>query len=158
DVRRSASVVAGRGVWTAFDRRRLTHMVIKRMSLPRRTFLRGAGAALALPLLNAMVPALTAMSKTAAAPAPRLGFVYVPNGVQLVNFLPKVEGPAFDVTPILSPLAAFRDRLVVVSGLSNAQADALDQGSGPHTRGQSVWLNGVRTKRTDGPDIQQGKT
>jgi hypothetical protein len=133
-------------------------MIVTKLSLPRRTFLRGLGASLGLPLLEAMVPAFTAVARTAAKGVPRLAFFYVPNGIQLVNFHPKTEGRNFDVTPILGPLAAYRDRMVVVSGLANSTADPLDVGSGSHARASAVWLNGVRPKRTEGADFQAGTT
>jgi len=69
------------------------------MALPRRTFLRGVGATLALPFLDAMTPALAALARPAQAPTQRLGFVYVPNGIQLQNYLPPAEGTSFGITP-----------------------------------------------------------
>ena len=110
-------------------------MTITKMALPRRTLLRGLGAAVSLPFLDAMVPALTARAAT---PPSRLGFIYTPNGVQQINFFPKDTATGLEITPILSPLLAFRDRMVVVSGLANHQADALDAGAGPHPRAQST--------------------
>jgi hypothetical protein len=133
-------------------------MIVTKMSLPRRTFLRGLGSTLGLPLLEAMVPAFTALAQTAAKPVRRLAFFYVPNGIQLVNWHPKSEGANFEITPILSPLERVRDQIVVVSGLANSQADPLDVGSGSHARAAGVWLNGVRPKRTESADIQAGIT
>ena len=133
-------------------------MIITRTTLPRRTFLRGAGAALALPLLDAMAPALSALGRTAAAPPVRLGFVFVPNGLILREFLPQTAGRGFDLPRILAPLAPFRDHLTVVSGLANAAGDALDASSGPHSRGSGCWLSGRRARRTEGADIEAGKT
>ena len=133
-------------------------MIITRTALPRRTFLRGAGAALALPLLDAMVPALTALGRTAAAPPVRLGFVFVPNGLILREFLPQTAGRGFDLPRILAPLAPWRDHLTIVSGLANAAGDALDASSGPHSRGSGCWLSGMRARRTEGADIEAGKT
>src|SRR2546428_11869620 len=103
-------------------------MFISRTHLPRRTILRGLGAALALPLLDGMVPALTALSKTAAAPTRRLGIVYVPNGMVMKNWTPKVEGASFELPPILQPLAGFRDRLIVMTGLHNKGVDQVHDG------------------------------
>src|SRR5688572_4678471 len=104
-------------------------MIITKVALPRRTILRGVGAAISLPLLDAMVPALSPVVKTAANPVRRLGFVYSPNGQSMnksVNYwTPKGEGTAFEFSQILSPLEPFRDRLTVVSGLRQLQADAL---------------------------------
>ena len=93
-------------------------MIITKMALPRRTFLRGIGATLALPLLDAMVPALSAMSRTAATPVHRLGFLYLPNGVAMnhtgINYWkPAGEGGDFELSPILAPLAAYREQMVV---------------------------------------------
>ena len=82
-------------------------MMIHKLFLPRRTFLRGAGATLALPLLDAMVPAATALAKTAAAPVPRVGFIYVPNGQALVNWIPDKAGTDFEFKPIHKPLEAY---------------------------------------------------
>ena len=137
-------------------------MFVSKVALPRRTFLRGVGATLALPLLDAMVPALTAQSRTAARPLRRLGFVYMPNGVARnfsgINYwTPLGEGTAFEFSQILKPLEPFRDRMVVVSGLAQHQADAHDDGAnGDHTRGTSSWLTGVHPKRTEGADIRNG--
>src|SRR4029450_12521264 len=98
-------------------------VIVTRMELPRRTFLRGGGATLALPLLDAMVPALTALNQTPARPVRRLGFVYLANGVAMndaVNYWkPKGDGTAFELSPILEPLGPFRKQLVVVSGLTH---------------------------------------
>src|SRR6187431_1430563 len=101
-------------------------MFITRKALPRRTFLRGVGATLGLPLLDAMVPALSALAQTPANPVKRLGFVYLPNGVARnftgINYwTPAGEGTGFELSPILSPLKAFRDRTVIVSGLAQHQ-------------------------------------
>src|SRR5687768_4425884 len=137
-------------------------MFVSKLALPRRTFLRGIGATLALPLLDAMVPALTAQSRSAARPLRRLGFVYMPNGVARnftgINYwTPLGEGSSFEFSPILKPLEPFRDRMVVVSGLAQHQADAHDDGAnGDHTRGTSSWLTGVHPKRTEGADIRNG--
>jgi hypothetical protein len=137
-------------------------MIITKKALPRRTFLRGVGATLALPLLDAMVPALSAVSATAARPPRRLGFIYLPNGVSMnfkgVNYwTPSREGTDFELSPILSPLAAFRSQMLVVSGLTHHQADVLEDGAnGDHTRGTSTWLTGVHPKHTEGADVQNG--
>jgi hypothetical protein len=130
-------------------------MFITKMSLPRRTFLRGMGATIAVPLLDAMVPALSA----AAAPVPRMGFFYVPNGMYLPNFHPAgAGGTGFAFTPTLKPLEPFRKDLVVVSGLSNLNLISSKEGGGAHSRPHAGWLNGVLPKRTEGSDITAGKT
>ena len=132
-------------------------MIITKHALARRTFLRGMGVTVALPLLDAMVPALTAQAKSAAAPVKRLGFYYVPNGFQMANFLPK--GDALEISSILAPMAAFQDQMVLVSGLANSQADhSAEEQTGAHTRAHMTWLTGVRPKRTEGADIRGGIT
>ena len=93
-------------------------MIISKKAIPRRTILRGIGATLALPLLDGMIPALTAASKTVAKPINRFGVVYVPNGMIMPNWTPAADGAAFDFTPTLSALAPFREQLIVVSGLN----------------------------------------
>src|SRR5215469_17681531 len=98
-------------------------MFLTRKHLPRRTFLRGMGAAVALPLLDAMLPAQTPLSKTAAKPLPRLGFVYVPHGAIMDRWTPKTEGADFEMTPILKPLEPHRQYTNVVSGLHHKAAD-----------------------------------
>lgn len=131
-------------------------MIITKMALPRRTFLRGLGAVVALPVLDAMVPALSA-AQTAARPAvPRLGFVYAPNGSFLPNFFPQQVGRHFELTPVLKPLESVRDRIVVVSGLANKGAENLSEGGGVHTRIGAAWLSGTRPKKTEGTDIEAG--
>src|SRR6185295_11590368 len=92
-------------------------MFITKMSLPRRTFLRGMGITVALPLLEAMVPALTATARTAANPIRRFGAVYVPHGKILDQWTPAGDGANFDFTPILKPLEPFREHVCVVTGL-----------------------------------------
>src|SRR6476660_1241401 len=98
-------------------------MFITKKHLSRRTFLHAAGATLALPFLDSMVPALTAQTRTAAAANPRLGFVYVPHGAIMDRWTPKTEGTGFEFTPILEPLEPFRDRLNIISGLGHQAAD-----------------------------------
>ena len=88
-------------------------MLITKKHLPRRTFLRGMGVTLALPLLDSMIPAQTVIRKTAAAPSPRLGFVYVPHGAIMDKWTPTTEGAGFEFSPILKPLEPFRDRLPI---------------------------------------------
>ena len=125
-------------------------MFITKLSIPRRTFLRGIGATLALPLLDAMVPALTATAKTAANPVKRFGAVYMPNGVTMAAWTPKATGAAFELTPILQPMAPFRDRMLVVSGLNGA-------GGFGHTGASTDFLTGVKveTGAVAGPSIDQ---
>jgi hypothetical protein len=132
-------------------------MFITRKHLPRRTFLRGVGATLALPLLDGMVPALSALRNTAAKPATRLGIVYVPNGIFMRQWTPEGDGTALQLTPTLEPLARFKDRLILLSGLSNKQGDALPgEGAGDHARAAGAYLTGVHPKKTEGADIRAG--
>jgi len=92
-------------------------MIISKKAIPRRTVLRGMGSMLALPLLDAMVPALSAMQRTAARPTSRFGVMYVPNGMIMKNYLPLTDGAGYELTPTLSALAPFREQVLVVSGL-----------------------------------------
>jgi hypothetical protein len=137
-------------------------MFVTKMSLPRRTFLRGMGTALALPLLDAMVPALSALAATPAKPVRRLGFVYLPNGVSMnfkgINYWKPIgEGVNFQFSQILTPFSAFRDQMIVVSGTNQHQADVLKDGAnGDHTRGTSTWLTGIHPRHTEGADVQNG--
>ena len=136
-------------------------MMITRKALPRRTFIRGLGVALGLPMLDAMVPAMSALAQTPASGTRRLGFVYMPNGVaknsSIDYWTPSSEGKKFATSQILAPLEPFRDRMLVISGLDQNQAEAGDDGaSGDHTRGTSSWLTGVYPKRTEGADVRNG--
>lgn len=133
-------------------------MIVTKRALPRRTFLRGAGATLALPLLDAMVPAMSAIGKTPAAPKSRLSFIYVPNGAVMNRWTPADSGRAFSFTPTLLPLEPFRDQTLVVSNLAQMQANSFDDGAGDHSRGTAAWLSGVHAKRTEGADVQLGIT
>ena len=132
-------------------------MIITRKTLPRRTVLRGLGAALALPLLDAMTPPLAGLVGRAATPVRRLGWVYIPNGMSMGAWTPPADGP-LELSPTLSPLAPFRDRMVVLSGLAQGQAEALGDGNGEHTRATATWLNGVHPKETEGADVRAGMT
>ena len=133
-------------------------MMITKMSLPRRTFLRGVGATLALPLLDAMVPAGTALAGTAAKPSPRLGFIYIPNGANMAAWTPPGDGGSLELSRSLQPLANVRDQVVIPTGLDHRQAEAWGDGNGEHSRASAVWLNGVHPKRTEGADVRAGTT
>jgi Protein of unknown function (DUF1552) len=132
---------------------------VTKKHLPRRTFLRGAGVTLSLPLLESMVPALTALAQTAAAPRLRLGFSFMPHGAVMANWTPATEG-ALELSPILSPLEPYKNQVVVLSNLAHAMAGPQGPGDngGDHTRCPAVFLNGVHPKRTDGADIHAGTT
>src|SRR5580658_10215436 len=129
-------------------------MFITKKHLPRRTFLRAAGVTLALPLLDSMLPAQTALSKTAAKPSPRLGFVYVPHGAVMDKWTPATEGAGFEFSPILKPLEPFREQLNIVSGFGHRAADT----TAVHSLSPTTWLSGVRPKPTQGVDAYAGVT
>ena len=129
-------------------------MFVTKKHLPRRTFLKGVGVSLALPLLDSMIPARTLLAQTAGKPLPRLGFVYVPHGAIMDKWTPATEGAGFEFTPILKPLEPFRDRLNVVSGLGHRAADT----TAVHSLSPTTWLSGVRPKATQGVDAFAGVT
>jgi hypothetical protein len=129
-------------------------MIITRMALPRRTFLHGIGAALALPLLDAMVPAMSAMAQTAASPVRRLGFVYIPMGMNAAAWTPKAEGLVSELSPSLGPLMPFLDQVTVVTNLEIRNAYT----TGNHASANCAFLSCARAKRTEGTDYQLGTT
>ena len=132
-------------------------MIISKNTLARRTVLRGVGAALALPMLDAMVPALSGISGRAAEPVRRVGWVYSPNGRAMDAWMPAAP-ESLELSTTLSPLASYREQTVVVSGLAQGQAEALGDGNGEHTRATATWLNGVHPRETEGADVRAGKT
>jgi hypothetical protein len=128
-------------------------MVISRKSIHRRAFLRGTGAALALPMVDAMTPAFA----TATSRPVRMAFIEVPNGIMMDKFTPATEGAGFELTPILEPLAPFRDRMLVLSGLDQQQCAGLSfEVAGDHPRACTAWLTGVHAKMTAGADLHAG--
>jgi hypothetical protein len=129
-------------------------MIIQKMAVPRRSFLRGVGVTVALPLLDAMIPALSA----APVSPRRLGFVYIPNGAVMAKWQPKVAGPLSDLPSTLSPLAPFKDQLVIPIGLNQKQAESFGDGNGDHSRAGSTYLSGVHPKHTEGADVKNGTT
>jgi hypothetical protein len=124
-------------------------MIVVKKALSRRTVLRGMGATVALPLLDAMVPALTAQVNTPAKGVRRLGVVYHPNGVIYENWLPKGVGRDFEFSRTLAPLEPFRNQLIVITNLSSQQAEALGDGGGDHSRASGTYLTGVHVKKSD---------
>jgi hypothetical protein len=128
-------------------------MIITGAHLPRRTILRGVGASIALPFLDAMVPPLAATRASAAQPVKRLGIVYLPMGMNMAKYTPLSEG-ALELSPVLSPLESFRDRTLVISGLDSKEADARD--GGVHPRCQTTWATGVKARATEGVDLRAG--
>ncbi len=130
-------------------------MIISRKHLSRRTLLRGAGAAIGLPLLDAMIPALGWAEGASRVPPLRLCFVYVPNGMVMANWTPATTGKNFAFTPILKPLERFREQTLVLSGLMCHNANALGDGPGDHARASASFLTGAHP-RESGSDIHAG--
>lgn len=135
-------------------------MIITGKHLHRRTVLRGLGAAVALPMLDAMRPALARAQSAAAGAAGarpmRLAFTYVPNGVTMKDWTPAAMGKGFELPRILAPLAAHRDDTLVLTGLAAKNAYALGDGPGDHARAAAAYLTGVHPRKTAGADIQNG--
>jgi hypothetical protein len=123
--------------------------------LKRRTFLKGAGTVIALPLLDAMVPAGSLLGESRKAPV-RLAFVYVPNGIVMKDWTPETAGKGFEFKRILKPLEPHRDHIFVLSGLDDHNGNALGDGPGDHARAGAAYLTGVHCKKTAGADIQNG--
>jgi hypothetical protein len=122
-------------------------MFITRKHLSRRTMLKAAGVSVALPLLDAMVPAATALAKTAAAARPRMAFVYFPHGAVMDQWTPKKEGADFDLPPILAPLKPFQNQLTIVSGLENKSAIAAPV----HAVTPGTWLSCIPPRISHDP-------
>jgi hypothetical protein len=110
------------------------------------------GTAVALPMLDAMVPAFASAATTA--PVLRLGFIYIANGVIQNQWTPATTGAGFELPPILQPLAGVRDQISILSGLSHLQADTFGDGTGDHPRASAVWLTGVHAYDRTRPDVE----
>jgi hypothetical protein len=124
--------------------------------IPRRTFLRGVGTAMALPLLEAMMP-LSALAQSASKIRPiRMAFISVPNGIHMPAWTPAADGPNFALPSILEPLQNVRDSIMLLTGLTQEKAEALGDGPGDHARAASVWLTGCHPVKTSGADIKVG--
>ena len=130
-------------------------MIVTRRHLPRRSFLKGMGAVIALPMLDAMTPAFAASARLQARPL-RLGFTYVPNGITMAEWTPKAAGEAFELSRVMKPLAPFRKDMLVLSGLGHRNGNALGDGPGDHARAAASYLTGVHPRKTAGADIQNG--
>jgi len=130
-------------------------MFITKKHLSRRTFLRGAGVGVGLPLLQAMIPAAVAEELTAARPQPRYGFVYTPHGVILKHWVPETVGRDFALQTILSPLEPFRDQLTILSNLAMRPDNVAGSG---HATSNSTFLSGAFAKDTRGADVEAGTT
>ena len=132
-------------------------MIVSRKAIPRRTILRGLGTTLALPFLDAMVPALARAQSAAAKPATRLSIVYLPNGIMMDKWTPATEGAGYKLTPILEPLAPFKDRMLVLTGLAHNSGRALaGENTGDHARAGASYLSGVHPRKTEGADTAAG--
>jgi len=128
-------------------------MIITKKALPRRTFLRGMGATVALPLLDAMIPSMTALAKTPAAPVRRLGFIYMPMGCDLSRWTPAGEGRLTELSPALQSLASVVDQLTVISNLELKNAYP-----GTHATSNAAFLSAAKAKWTESTDYYLGTT
>ncbi len=131
-------------------------MIVTRKAVPRRTILRGLGATLALPLLDSMVPALTATAQTPARGPLRFGVVYVPNGMVMQEWTPAQEGAGFSFPAAMKPLEPFREKLTVLSGLANNPPPAAATGAGVHARASTRFLTNIPPKRSDTSAVEAG--
>ena len=129
----------------------------QRLPLHRRTFLKGVGATLGLPLLEAMLPASGFAAQSAGAPK-RMAFVFVPNGVIVPEWTVKGEGADWQLSPTLEPLAKVKDRVCVVDGLMQDNARAKGDGPGDHARSSAAFLTGAHPVKTSGVDIKVGQS
>jgi hypothetical protein len=127
---------------------------MKNWQIPRRSFLKGVGTAMALPLLESMAPVARA---AVIQPAPRrMAFVYVPNGANMADWTPKELGENFELPAILQPLEKVRSEVSVLSGLTHDKGRANGDGAGDHARASSTFLTGCQPRKTDGADIKVG--
>ncbi|HXR91606.1 MAG TPA: DUF1552 domain-containing protein, partial [Steroidobacteraceae bacterium] len=122
---------------------------ITRKYISRRTVLRGAGAAIALPLLDAMIPASTVLAQTAAKPTVKLAFLYFPHGAIMEHWTPEKEGKDFELTSILEPLKPYKDQLTIVSGLGNRPGES----QAVHAIVPATWLSCVHPKQGQDPNM-----
>ena len=129
-------------------------MFITRKNLSRRTLLKGLGAAVALPMLDAMIPAFAAPGSSAA--ARRMAFIYVPNGIIMPQLTPETAGAGFQMTRILEPIAPWREDWMVLSGLTLNGGRALGDGAGDHARAAGSFLTSAHPVKTAGADIKAG--
>jgi hypothetical protein len=129
-------------------------MVITKLTLPRRTFLRGVGATIALPLLDAMVPAM----KAATPSVPRFAPIYIGNGANMFEWTPATDGVGFELSPTLKPLEAFRNRTTVLTGLDNYPATDQGDVGGQHPRAAPAFMSCIHPKATEGADVRAGTT
>ena len=139
-------------------------MIISNLSLPRRTFLRGLGATVALPFLDSMLPAFSPLTRAAGSPPIRLGYVYTPNGIigacdkspRPFMWTPRTVGANFAFSPTMKALEPFREHVNVFSGLAQVTGRALGDGPGDHARATATFLTGVHPYKTGGADFKLG--
>jgi hypothetical protein len=129
-------------------------VILTGKAVPRRSFLRGMGATLGLPLLDAMIPAGTALAATSAAPVRRLGFVYIPMGATINRWTPSATGRITELSPSLSSLTPFLDHLTVITNLELKNGYS----AGNHATANSAFLSAAKAKMTEGTDYQLGTT
>ncbi|GIT23839.1 MAG: hypothetical protein CM1200mP40_35210 [Gammaproteobacteria bacterium] len=122
-------------------------MIITKKAIPRRALLRGLGAAVALPMLDAMIPA---MARTAPKSVRRLGIIYVPNGMRMDHWTPSTVGSGFEFPTVLKPMEPFREKIQILSGLHGVD------GEGPHARASTRFLTGVASTRDNGANLRAG--
>ena len=132
----------------------------KSWQIPRRTFLKGVGTAIALPMLEAMTPAARALGAIEPAKANafprRMAFVYIPNGANMADWTPKAAGPDFELPYILEPLKALQPEFQILSGLALDKARPHGDGAGDHARASATFLTGCQARKTAGADIKAG--
>ena len=134
-------------------------MIARKKSLSRRTFLRGVGATMALPLLDSMVPAFAATRNTAANPVTRFGAIYIPHGAVMPDWNPKTVGTDYEMSPTIKTLEKFRDDVLVITNLENTPALVrAGEPLGGHANIMGAWLSGVHAKPTEGADVLAGVT
>ena len=131
-------------------------MLIPSKPIDRRTLLRGVGVTMSLPLLEGMTGMTSWAQDSVPKPPNRMAFLYVPNGKNMADWTPKTPGTDFELTPILEPLSAVKNKLLVVSGLTADGARAYADGGGDHARALSAFLTGARPLKTDGVNIRNG--
>jgi hypothetical protein len=130
-------------------------MIVTKMAVPRRAVLRGLGTVLALPLLDGMIPALTA-GATSARPTLRFGVVYIPNGMVMPEWTPKTEGTNFELMAAMKPIEAHCDRLLVLTGLASTPPTNVSTGAGVHARASTRFLTDIHPKRSDTSEVLAG--
>jgi len=123
--------------------------------IARRTFLKGLGTAMALPMLEGMLPT-SALASSPKARVVRMAFLFVPNGIRMSDWTPTTEGANYALPHILEPLADLRSYFNILTGLTQKNAFALGDGPGDHARSAAAWLTGVHPKKTSGADIRVG--